>query len=147
VNLLRVLIADDHEVVRRGLKDILVDAFPNALFSEAGNGDEVLTHLGGSHFDLLILDINMPGNSGLVVLQDVKHRWPVVPVIIVSVHPEDQYAKRSLRAGAAAYIKKDRAPEELAQIAKMILKSSPTNLSDRHKVSELPYTTLAKRLT
>jgi len=118
---MHILIADDHAVVRRGLRDILTDALPGASFSEAGNGDEVLNHLGKSPAALLVLDINMPGRSGMDVLRDVKHSYPRLPVIILSCHPEDQYAVRCLRAGAAAYINKDSAPEELAIATKRII--------------------------
>jgi DNA-binding NarL/FixJ family response regulator len=116
-----ILIADDHAVVRRGLKEILADTLPGTDFSEAGNGDEVLIRLGTSTIALLVLDINMPGRSGMDVLRDVKHTYPRLPVIILSCHPEDQYAVRCLRAGAAAYINKDSAPEELAIATKKIL--------------------------
>ena len=118
---MHILIADDHAVVRRGLKDILTDALPGTSFSEAGNGDEVLNHLAKTPAALLVLDINMPGRSGIDVLRDVKHSYPRLPVIILSCHPEDQYAVRCLRAGAAAYINKDSAPEELAIATKKIL--------------------------
>jgi len=118
---MQILIADDHAVVRRGLKDILADALPGADFSEVGNGDEVLSHLEKSKIALLLLDINMPGRSGMDVLRDVKHTYPRMPVIILSCHPEDQYAVRCLRAGAAAYINKESAPEELALATKKIL--------------------------
>jgi len=118
---MHILIADDHGVVRRGLKDILADALPGTDFSEACNGDEVLSHLGRSKIALLVLDINMPGRSGMDVLRDVKHGYPRLPVIILSVHPEEQYAVRCLRAGAAAYINKESAPEVLAIATKKIL--------------------------
>jgi DNA-binding NarL/FixJ family response regulator len=118
---MRILIADDHAVVRRGLREILADALPGAEFSEAGNGDEVLSHLGKSTFGMLVLDINMPGRSGMDVLRDVKHTYPRLPVIILSCQPEEQYAVRCLRAGAAAYINKESAPEELAMATKKIL--------------------------
>ncbi|MGB7548947.1 MAG: response regulator transcription factor [Terracidiphilus sp.] len=118
---MHILIADDHGVVRRGLREILADALPGAEFSEAANGDEVLSHLGKSTITLLVLDINMPGRSGIDVLRDVKHTYPRLPVIILSCHPEDQYAVRCLRAGAAAYINKESAPEELAIATKKIL--------------------------
>jgi len=118
---MHILIADDHAVVRRGLKGILADALPDAEFVEAGNGDEVLNNLAKGAIALLVLDINMPGRNGMDVLRDVKHGYPRLPVIILSVHPEDQYAVRCLRAGAAAYINKDSAPEELAIATKKIL--------------------------
>jgi len=91
---MHILIADDHAVVRRGLREILADSIPDAGFSEAGNGDEVLGQLGKSAIALLVLDINMPGRSGLDVLRDVKQSYPRLPVIILSVHPEEQYAVR-----------------------------------------------------
>jgi two-component system invasion response regulator UvrY len=118
---MHILIADDHAVVRRGLKEILADALPGTDFSEAGNGDEVLSSLAKTRTALLVLDINMPGRSGMDVLRDVKHTYPRLPVIILSVHPEDQYAVRCLRAGAAAYINKESAAEELAIATKKIL--------------------------
>ena len=118
---MHILIADDHAVVRRGLREILAEAMPGARFSEAGSGDEVLGQLAASPAAVLVLDINMPGRSGLDVLRDVKQTYPRLPVIMLSVQPEDQYAMRCLRAGAAAYINKDSAPEELAQAIKKIL--------------------------
>jgi len=118
---MHILIADDHAVVRRGLREILADALPGADFSEVGNGDEVLSQMGKSQIALLVLDISMPGRSGVDVLRDVKHTYPRLPVIILSCQPEDQYAVRCLRAGAAAYINKESAPEELAMAAKKIL--------------------------
>jgi DNA-binding NarL/FixJ family response regulator len=118
---MRILIADDYAEVRRGLGEILAEAFPEADFSEAGDGDEVLSCLANSAYALLLLDINMPGRSGLDVLRDVKRNYPQLPVIIVSGQPEDQYAARCLREGAAAYISKDKAPEELALVTKKVL--------------------------
>jgi len=118
---MHILIADDHGVVRRGLKEILAEALPGTDFSEAGSGDEVLSHLEKTRTSLLVLDISMPGRSGMDVLRDVKLAYPRLPVIILSVHPEDQYAVRCLRAGAAAYINKESAPEELAIATKKIL--------------------------
>ena len=118
---MHILIADDHAVVRRGLREILADALPGADFTEVGNGDEVLGNLGKSQTSMLVLDINMPGRSGMDVLRDVKHTYPRLPVIILSCQPEDQYAVRCLRAGASAYINKESASEELAMAAKKIL--------------------------
>ncbi len=118
---MHILIADDHAVVRRGLREILADALPDADFSEASDGDEVLSRLGKSQTSLLVLDISMPGRSGMDVLRDVKHQFPRLPVIILSYQPEEQYAVRCLRAGAAAYISKESASEELAFATKKIL--------------------------
>jgi DNA-binding NarL/FixJ family response regulator len=118
---MHILIADDHGVVRRGLRGILADAFPGTEFSEACTGDEVLSHLGKAKIALLVLDISMPGRSGVDVLRDVKSAYPRLPVIILSGHPEEQYAVRCLRAGASAYIHKESAPEELAIATKKVL--------------------------
>jgi len=118
---MRILIADDHAVVRRGLKEILADALPGTEFAEAANSDEVLSHLRKTPVSLLVLDISMPGRSGVDVLRDVKQDYPRMPVIILSCQPEEQYAVRCLRAGAAAYINKESAAEELAMATKKIL--------------------------
>jgi two-component system invasion response regulator UvrY len=120
---MNILIADDHANVRRGLREILVDAFLGASFSEASNGDEVLAQLIISRHDVLLLDINMPGRSGMEVLKDVKHIYPLLPVIMVSVQPENQYAPRCLLAGATAYVNKNSASEELAPAIRKILDS------------------------
>lgn len=118
---MHILIADDHAVVRRGLREILADAMPTASFSEAGNGDELLRLLANSQAGLVVLDVNMPGRTGLDVLRDLKKAYPRLPVIILSIQPEDQYALRCLRAGASAYLNKDSAPEELATVAQKVL--------------------------
>lgn len=118
---MHILIADDHAVVRRGLRDILAETVSDALFTEVGTGDEVIRELAKSQFGLVVLDINMPGRSGLDVLKDVKLTYPRLPVIILSCQPEEQYAVRCLRAGAAAYINKDGAADELARATKKIL--------------------------
>ncbi len=120
---MNILIADDHANVRRGLREILADAFLGACFSEACDGDEVLTELLRSRQDVLLLDINMPGRSGMEVLKDVKIIYPQLPVIMVSVQPESQYASRCLRAGATAYVNKNSASEELAPAIQKILDS------------------------
>jgi DNA-binding NarL/FixJ family response regulator len=118
---MHILIADDHAVVRRGLKEILAESLPGAAFTEAGNADDALAVLAKRPTSLVVLDINMPGRSGLDVLKDVKRLYPRLPVIVLSVQPEDQYAMRCLRAGAAAYINKDSAPDELEHAAKKVL--------------------------
>jgi len=118
---MHILIADDHAVVRRGLREILAEALPGARFFEAGNGDEVMGLLAKFPIGMLVLDINMPGRTGLDVLREAKQMYPRLAVIILSVQPEDQYAMRCLRAGASAYINKDSAPEELARAVKKIM--------------------------
>jgi DNA-binding NarL/FixJ family response regulator len=120
---MNILIADDHANVRRGLREILLDAFPDARFSEASNGDEVLTQLVDSIPDILLLDINMPGRSGFEVLKDVKRIYSSLPVIMVSVQAESQYALRCLKAGASQYISKDNAPEDLVPAIRRVMGS------------------------
>jgi DNA-binding NarL/FixJ family response regulator len=117
------LIADDHANVRRGLREILLDAFSGAHFSEAANGDEVLAKLVDSQPDVLLLDINMPGRSGFEVLKDIKHIYTQLPVIMVSVQAESQYALRCLRAGASEYINKNSASEELVPAIRKVMES------------------------
>ena len=117
------LIADDHANVRRGLSEILVDAFAGSTFSQASTGFEVLMLLGISVPDFLLLDINMPGRNGLEVLKDVRAAYPRIPVIMVSVQPENQYASRCLSAGASAYINKSYASDDLAPAIKKLLAS------------------------
>ena len=121
---MNILITDDHANVRRGLRELLADAFSGVCFSEAGNGDEMLAQLLISLPDVLLLDINMPGRSGFEVLKDVKHIYPLLPVIMVSVQPESQYALRCLRAGATEYVSKDSASEELVPAIKKILENA-----------------------
>ncbi len=98
------------------------------MFSEASDGDQVLTKLIGAKHDVLLLDINMPGRNGLEVLRDVKKNYPLLPVIMVSVQPESQYASRCLRAGASAYINKNSASDDLAPAIKKILSGDQKSL-------------------
>ena len=100
---MHILITDDHAVVRRGLREILADSLEGATFSESGNADDALRVMAKQHISILVLDINMPGRSGLDLLKDVKRMYPRLPVIVLSVQPEDQYALRCLKAGASAY--------------------------------------------
>jgi two-component system invasion response regulator UvrY len=111
----RVLLVDDHEVVRKGLRAILDDRFPGIAVAEASSGDEALAALAApAHaFDAVILDLSMPGRSGIDLLAEIKHRHPQLPVLIMSLHGEEQFAVRALRAGAAGYLTKSAAPEQL----------------------------------
>ena len=116
-----ILLADDHAVVRRGLRDVLADAFPGAQFAEAGTGDEVLDYVRKNAFNLIVLDVNMPGRSGVDVLREIKSIAPDTPVLMLSVQPEDQYAVRCLKAGASGYLSKDSAVEELVKAAQKVM--------------------------
>jgi len=111
--LIKVLIADDHAVVREGLRQILSGVPDMAVAGEAESGQEVLNLLKKNEYTVLVLDIAMRGKSGLEVLKELKVDYPRLPVLILSMYPEDQYAVRVMRSGAAGYMTKDTAPEEL----------------------------------
>lgn len=110
---MRILIADDHAVVRQGLKQILALAFKRASFGEAANSQQTLERVWKAHWGVVIVDLTMPGRSGLEVLKEIKQAHPALPVLILSMHPEDQFAVRLLKAGAAGYMTKESAPEDL----------------------------------
>lgn len=118
---MRVLIADDHAVVRRGLREILEEEFHGAEFGEAVDTREALEQIRKHDWDVVILDITMPGGSGLDVLRDSKGIRPNLAILVLSMHPEDQYAVRALKAGAAGYLTKESAPEELVTAIRTIL--------------------------
>jgi two-component system invasion response regulator UvrY len=117
----RVLIADDHAIVRRGLKEILVRELEDSTFGEAKDAEEILARMQCGDWDLLILDITMPGRSGLDVLRDLKVLRPKLPVLVLSVHSEAQYGKRILSAGASGFMNKESAPEELIVAVRKVL--------------------------
>lgn len=116
-----ILIADDHAILRRGLKEILQHELSDVTCGEAQDAAEVMDHVRAGVWDLLILDVTMPGRSGLDVLREVKSLRPDLPVLMLSMHPEDQYAKRVLRAGASGYMNKESAPEELLKAVAKVL--------------------------
>ena len=119
--MMRIMIVDDHAVVRRGLISLLSDEFPGAVFGEASDTTQALTHLRQSHWDVALLDITLPGKSGLDLLKELKAEWPRLPVLVLSGHPEDQCAVRVLKAGAGGYMTKESAPEELAKAIRKVL--------------------------
>ncbi len=119
--MLKVLIADDHAVVRQGLKQIVTEEFGKAVLGEAENAQEALKHIRASNWDIAILDITMPGQSGMDVLKEIKQLRPKLPVLVLSMHPEDQFAVRVLKAGASGYMTKEKAPEELVQAIKEVV--------------------------
>lgn len=118
---MRILIADDHAVIRRGLKQILLEEFPSAEFGEAEDAESVIKKSVTGDWDIIISDLSMPGRSGLEVVQHMKQNFPKIPVLILSIHPEEQYAIRVLKAGAAGYLSKDAAPEELVKAVNRVL--------------------------
>jgi len=117
----RILIADDHTVVRKGLKQILAEAFPSVHIEEVADAENLIKQVIGATWDVIITDLSMPGRSGLDALQQIKQYYPKLPVLILSVHPEEQYALRVLKAGAAGYLNKDMASEELVNAVHRVL--------------------------
>jgi DNA-binding NarL/FixJ family response regulator len=118
---IRILIADDHAIVRGGLKEILQRELKDVISGEAGDAQQALAQIERGIWDLVILDITMPGRSGLDLLADLKQRRPELPVLVLSMHPEDQYGKRVLKAGASGYMNKEAAPEDLVKAIRKIL--------------------------
>ena len=118
---MRILITEDHAVVREGVKLILADHFKKAVFGEARNATEALARVWKEKWDVVLLDITMPGRSGLEVLKEIKRSRPRLPVLILSMHPEDQFAVRLLKAGAAGYLTKESAGEELVGAIKKVV--------------------------
>jgi len=119
--MLKILIADDHTVVRKGLRQILLEEFLSAEIEEAADAEELMKKVMKKEWDIVVSDISMPGRSGLEVLQQIKQHYPRLPVLILSIHPEDQYAVRVLKAGASGYLNKDSAPDELVKAVRQVL--------------------------
>ena len=119
--MLRILIADDHTVVRKGLRQILLDEFPTAEIEEVGDAETLIQKVMTAKWDVVVSDLAMPGRSGLDALQQIKISHPNLPVLILSIHPEEQYALRALKSGAWGYLSKDTAPDELVKAVQRVL--------------------------
>jgi DNA-binding NarL/FixJ family response regulator len=152
--MIRILVADDHSVVRQGVKQILADLSDMAVCDEAQNGSETLEKVLQNDYDVVLLDISMPGRSGLEVLEDIKNQRPKLAVLILSMHPEEQYAVRALRAGASGYLTKASAPQELigairkvAGGGKYVTSSLAEKLADELEIDteKLPHERLSNR--
>ncbi len=120
--MVKILIADDHAIVRKGLVQILADSSAVIVVDEAADGNEALAKADGGDFDLVLLDISMPGRGGLDVLKEMKSRNPRLPVVILSMYPEDQYAVRAIRCGASGYLTKASASDNLLQAINKVLR-------------------------
>jgi len=118
--MISVFIADDHAIVRQGLKQIVLDTTDIRLSGEAATGQEALQMVRSGTCDVLVLDLNMPGIGGLDILRVLKGERPNLPVLILSIHAEGQYAVRCLQAGAAGYLTKESAPEELVEAIRQV---------------------------
>jgi two-component system, NarL family, invasion response regulator UvrY len=119
--MIRIIIADDHIVVRRGLKMILLEGYPGATIVDVGDAEDLVKEVIKQDWDVVISDLNMPGRSGLDALVQIKQIKPTLPVLILSIHPEDQYAIRVLKAGASGYLSKDMAPDELVNAVQKVM--------------------------
>jgi DNA-binding NarL/FixJ family response regulator len=152
--MLRILIADDHPVVRRGLRQTIAETSDMVVVDEASNGWEVLSKVRASSYDVVLLDISMPGRSGVDILKELKDERPGLPVLILSIHPEEQYALRAFKAGASGYLTKESAPDELVAAirkistgGKYVSSSLAEILASELGISneELPHKTLSNR--
>ncbi len=151
---MRVLIVDDHAILRRGLRSLLSDVFARAEFGEASNAEQALEQIEKKEWDVALLDITLPGKNGLDLLKELRAVRPRLPVLVLSVHPEDQFAVRALKAGAEGYMTKDSAPEELVQAIRKIMAGgryvSPAlaeklALNVRKDLTRTPHETLSDR--
>lgn len=119
--MLRILIADDHDIVRKGLKLILMEKYPDGFFLEAGDGNELVAKAKEMDWDIIISDISMPHKTGLQALKEIKEVKPQIPVLILSIYSEDLYATRAMKMGAHGYVTKDLAEEELIKAVEVVL--------------------------
>ncbi|HVU94406.1 MAG TPA: response regulator transcription factor [Puia sp.] len=120
---MRILIADDHAIVRRGLVSVLNEEFPRAEIAEAGDSDTLFKMALGGRWDLIISDVSMPGRGALEIISEIKRHFPDIPILALSIHPEEIYGIRALRAGASAFLNKDAPPAELKKAINLILQA------------------------
>ena len=118
--MIQTLIVDDHDILRAGLKHILAESGDIVVTAEAGNGIEALAKLRAGRWDAMVLDMSMPGRSGVELIKQIKQEFPRLPILILSMHREDVYAVRALKAGAAGYLCKDNAEAQLAQAIRKV---------------------------
>ncbi len=137
--MIRVLIADDHAVVREGIKRILADTEDISVTGEATDGPETLAMASQGAWDIVLLDLSMPGSSGIETLKLVRKQNPYLPILVLSIHPEDQYAVRALSAGASGYIQKTSPPSDLVAAIRTVAKG-------RRYVSSAVASSLASRV-
>lgn len=119
---MKILIADDHAIVRRGLEQLIMEEYPFAQIGEASNAEELVSKAMFGDWDIVICDINMPGRSGLEALKQIRQAMPKLPILIMSMYPEDQYAVRVLKAGASGYLSKESIHNELIKAIQTVLK-------------------------
>ena len=136
----RVLLVDDHPVIRQGIRRILTNAFTDLDVAEAETGEQAVALCETGVWDLVVLDLSLPGLSGLEVIRDVRQVQPQAPIIVVSVHPPHQFARRAMSVGAAAYLEKSAAPEEMVKAVTEVLAgrsyATPTSDSPRGRAPQ-----------
>ncbi len=118
---MRILIADDHAIVRKGLKQLIREEYPSAQLAGAKDTEELMSKLMAEPWDIVICDLNMPGRSGLDALHQIRLSYPSLPVLIMCMYPEDQYALRVLKAGASGYLGKDNIHEDIIKAIRTVL--------------------------
>jgi two-component system invasion response regulator UvrY len=152
--MIRIIIADDHTIVREGLKQIITESAEMTVAGEASDGQELVEKVKKGDFDAVLLDISMPGRNGIDILKQIKAENPRLPVLMLSMYPEDQYALRAMKAGASGYLTKETAPEELIKAIKKITsggKYVTSTLAERlvtvfgGDMEELPHKKLSDR--
>ena len=146
----RVLLVDDHPVVRQGIGRILAMNIPDLEITEAVDGPDAVERLRASPFDLMLLDLSLPGDSGLSLLRRLRRDFGAVPILVVSMHPADQFAQRALHAGAVGYVAKDNDPEEIVHAVSTALAGGrhvPAELQEAARLVEAPplHTALSDR--
>ena len=120
--MLRILIVDDHAIVRKGIRQLLLEEYPGAQIEEAGDAEGLMQFVTRDPWDVVICDLNMPGRSGLDALNYIKHTFPDLPVLIMSIYPEDQYALRVFKAGASGYLSKESIHDEIISAIQTVMK-------------------------
>lgn len=118
--MIKIFITDDHAIVRRGLKQIISETDDMMISDEAGSGEELLEKIFEDNYDVVLLDISLPGASGLEVMRRIRRKRSKLPVLMLSIYPEEQYAIRAMKAGASGYLTKESAPEELVTAIRKI---------------------------
>ena len=135
-----VLLVDDHPVVRQGIARVIAAEIPDLRIDDASDGAAALERLRSAPFQLVLLDLTLPGDSGLTLLRRIRREFPFTPVLVVSMHPVDQFAPRALQAGAVGYVTKDADPQELVRAVRVALAGG------RHVPAEIQEAARLKRI-
>ena len=132
----QALVVDDHPIVRKGVKDLLKETFPSLTIKDSPGNTDLLQLICACRWAFVMLEINLPGHNGIEIIRQVAVRYPSVPIIVFSLYPEKQYATRALRAGAIAYLSKDRQPKDLVRTVRSVLNASPVKNRPEQRTSK-----------